>query len=204
MSGSNFEPIPAQGLGAEIFDQPALFFLTHQQVIEQWARLGSTAAAATDQWFSTTVRDSLTALAAQIGMELSAVAGPNYWQHLLLHPPDTPTVADEPVIGLGLCWHIQKVNPKSYRPFVGIRVGSSSQGESARTAFLEAGGQQARNEHRLQGEATWPAYFFLGPVDRWWEDLDSYRSSVLDHVRLGLDRMEAPMRAAIQVLGRAS
>jgi hypothetical protein len=56
-----------------------------------------------------------------------------------------------------------------------------------------------RNEDRLQGkgETTWPAYFHIGRVDRWWEDLDAYRKLVLDQVRLGCNRMEAPMRAAI-------
>jgi hypothetical protein len=90
MSDSEFDPAPAKGLGADVFDQPALFFLTHQPTIEQWARLNLAAAAATHQWLSTTVRDSLAELAVELGMELSTVAGPNYWQHLLMHPTGDP------------------------------------------------------------------------------------------------------------------
>lgn len=203
MSDSAFDPTPAVGIGAELFNQPALFYLTHQPIIEEWAGLSITAAEATHQWLSSAVRHGLTGLAAEAGMELSAVAGPNYWQHLLLHPPETPTVNDEPIIGIGLCWHVRKVNPRSYLPFVGVRASPTSQGASATAVFLNSGGEQLRHDHHLQGkgEATWPAYFYLPSVERWWEDLDSYRSQVLEQVERGLTLMQAPFRVALRALG---
>lgn len=73
-----------------MFDQPALFFLTHQETIEQWAKLSAAAAEAGHQWLSTTARTALADLAAQRDMELSAVAGPGQYQHLLLQPARHP------------------------------------------------------------------------------------------------------------------
>lgn len=202
MSDSAFDPAPAMGVGAELFNQPALFYLTHQPIIEEWASLSVTAAEATHQWLSTAVRHGLTGLAVEAGMELSAVAGPNYWQHLLLHLPETPTIADEPIIGIGLCWHLRQVNPRSYLLFVGVRASRTSEGASATAVFLNSGGEQLRDDHHLQGkgDATWPAYFYLPSVERWWEDLDSYSSQVLEHVERGLKLMQAPIRAAVQAL----
>ncbi|MEA2825711.1 MAG: hypothetical protein QOG43_150 [Actinomycetota bacterium] len=203
MSDEEFDPVPAVGDGADVFDQPALFFLTHQATIEQWAKLSTAAAEAGHQWLSTTVRAALADLAAQRGLELSAVAGPGQWQHLLLHPAETPTVGDEPVIGVGLCWHRQRLDPQNYLPFIGVRVGSNPQGAAAGTAFLDGGGLQLRNEFhwRGKGEPTWPAYFHLDPFERWWQDLDAYRAVIVDQVGLGLDRMEGPVRNALTTLG---
>jgi hypothetical protein len=113
MSDTKFDSKPAVGDGADVFNQPALFFLTHQETIEQWAKLRVAAAEAGHQWLSTTARTALAEFAAQRDMELSAVAGPAQYQHLLLHPADTPTVGDEPVIGVGLAWHRQRFDPKN-------------------------------------------------------------------------------------------
>lgn len=201
MSEDSFEPVPASGLGFESFDQPSLFFLTHQDTIKHWARLESAAAEATQQWLTTTVSEDIANIGSGLDLELSAVMGPNHWRHLLLHPPEVPIVGGHPIIGLGLGWHSRKVNPMSDRPFVGIRVGTNPQGAAARTAFLDAGGRQVRIEEHLsgKGDATWPAYFNLPAADdHWWHHLDQYRSLIGAQLRLGIERFEAPMRAAIR------
>ncbi len=204
MSKNEFDPLPAVGDGADVFDQPVLFFLTHQEIIEQWGRLSTAAAETGHQWLSSTVRAALEDLSAQRGMELSAVAGPAQWQHLLLHPAETPTVGDEPIIGIGLCWNRQRLDPRNYLPFVGVRVGTNPQGAAAGAAFLDGGGLQLREQFhwRGKGEPTWPAYFYLDPFDRWWEQLDDYRAIIVEHVTLGLNRMEGPLRSALETLRR--
>ena len=137
-------------------------------------------------------------------MELSAVAGPAQYQHLLLHPPDTPTVGDEPVIGVGLAWHRQRLDPKNHPPFVGVRAASNPKGAAAGEAFLAAGGLQLREDYRWsgKGEPNWPAYFHLYPFDRWWEQLDDYRTVIVEQITRGLNLMEAPLRAAVEELRR--
>ncbi len=126
------------------------------------------------------------------------------WQHLLLHPTETPTVGDEPIIGIGLCWNRQRLDPRNYLPFVGVRVGSNPQGAAAGAAFLDGGGLQLREEFHWsgKGEPSWPAYFYLDPFDRWWQQLDVYRAIIVEHVTLGLNRMEGPLRSALEALRR--
>lgn len=200
MSDIEFDPVPAHGEGSEFFDQPVLFFLTHQEQIEQWAMLSLAAAEAAHQWLTTTVSAKLAELAAQRDMQLHPVVGPNRWHHLLLAPLDTPTIGDEPVIGIALCWHPQKINPKTYLPFVGVRVAPLD--EATGPAFLAAGGLQVREEQRLKGKGdrTWPAYFYLAPFDRWWASLDAYLAVIVEQVTIGLDHLEAPVRAAVQAV----
>ncbi len=120
------------------------------------------------------------------------MAGPTQYQHLLLHPADTPTVGDEPVIGVGLGWHRQRMDPKNFRPFVGVRAAPNPRGASAGEAFLAAGGLQPREEYHLsgKGEPSWPAYFHLDPFDRWWERLDAYRTVIVEQVTRGLNLMK--------------
>ena len=101
---SEFDPILARGAGADAFTPPALFFLTHEKTITEWATYRASATADTDRWLDQATRDPLALLAASAGMELSLVEGPGGWRQRLLHPAKTPFVKEVPVIGVGLGW----------------------------------------------------------------------------------------------------
>ena len=83
--------IPASGEGANFFDAPALFFMTHEETIRRWADLSGRARQCQADYLrslSTVIED----LGRGHGLDLIE-ADQNGWHHLYLIDAATPTKA---------------------------------------------------------------------------------------------------------------
>ena len=181
----SYDPIPAAGAGADLFDQPSLFYLTNQNLIEEWHSLQSNVAAALDEWYSTTLRDALRTPAAELGLEVAPAKGPRSYNHVVLHPPGATFLGGKPVIGVGLAWPTKSANPSANSVFSCVRRSSNQTGKNAAATFLDAGGREIRSRiQRSKGgdNETWPIWRWVRTETNWWTDLDAYRQMIVDDV----------------------
>lgn len=202
----SYDPIPANGAGAERFDQPSLFYLTNRELIEEWAALKENVAEAVDEWYRHTLRDALSTKATERGLEVSEARGPTNYRHVVLHPPDTPIVGSKPVVGVGLGWHAKRVNPSGLSAFVCVRCSRNDAGRNAAQALLDAGGRSYRGATpAAKGADTdaWPIWWWAPATDQWWTDLDAYRTKLVDDVLRMTDALREPLdaAAAVEVMG---
>src|SRR4051812_47217547 len=100
----SYDPIPSAGAGADLFDQPSLFYLTNHELIDEWHSLSGNVAEAVGEWYRTTVREALSGPAAARGLNVALAKGPSGYQHVVLHPPDATVLGGKPVIGIGFAW----------------------------------------------------------------------------------------------------
>jgi hypothetical protein len=198
----SYDPIPAAGAGADLFDQPSLFYLTNQNLIEEWHSLQSNVAAALDEWYSTTLRDSLRTPATDLGLEVALAKGPGSWRHVVLHPPGATFLGGKPVIGVGLAWPAKSANPSANSVFSCVRRSSNQTGKNAAAAFLDAGGRESRARiQRSKGADSdkWPIWRWVRTETQWWTDLDVYRQMIVDDVMELTVAVIDPLRAASSV-----
>lgn len=195
----SYEPIPAHGAGAESFDMPALFYLTHQPVIDEWYGLRRTVSEAVNNWLETTARAELAALAAGRGTLLSRVPGPEKHTHLVVHPDAMPLLNGRPILGIGVGWPAASVNPMSNAPFACVRRSGSDAGKLAAAALMRAGGRDFRSREMLKGrdEDVWPVYSYVPARSDWWTDLDGYLRSIIGLVERYIDGLSGPLASVL-------
>lgn len=166
---TGFDPVPAQGTGAEEFSLPERFYLTHQKLIEEWAGLRRTATSAQDNWLQEHVEPAIADLAEQRGLDHAYVVN-GRWRSSLLVLPNTSTQGGRPLVGIGLGWSSTDLSP----PFVGIDVDlESPHGKATREAVLSNGGRDLRAANAYKSEQRWPAWRYLKLPAHWWNDLDA-------------------------------
>lgn len=195
----SYDPIPAAGAGADLFDRPSLFYLTNQNLIEEWHGLHSNVAAALDEWYSTTLRDALRDPARERGLEVALAKGPGSWRHVVLHTPDATVLGGKPVIGVGLGWPLKSPNPSSNSVFACVRCSRNQTGRNAASVFLDAGGREARSAIlRSKGADldSWPIWRWIRTDAHWWTDLDSYRQLIVSDVMELAAAVLEPLRIA--------
>jgi len=200
-ANEDYLPIQASGPGADLFDEPALFYLTHQKVIEEWHALRRSVSEAVDEWFDGPVRDALAPLASAQHLQLSRVEGPASHSALLLHPEDMPVLAGKPVLGVGVAWPRKSVNPRSNQPFVCVRATRRREGRRTVKAFLDGGGRSLRSTKAVNGndDSSWLLWSYITASPQWWTDLESYLSQVVSAVS-DLAEASAPLlRSAAEV-----
>lgn len=198
---SSYQPIPAGGTGAEGFDQPALFYLTHQRVIDEWYGLRRTVSEALNDWFEKTVRQALAPLAHERSLIVSTAYGPQKQAHLLAHPQEMPVINGRPIVGIGVAWPRMSVNPISNGPYACVRRSSSPPGKAAAAALLDAGGRDFRSRESLKGrdDEPWPLYSWIPARPQWWTDLDAYLDTILRPVEQYIDVLAGALAAAALV-----
>lgn len=190
----DFEPVPAEGVGHGMFSLPELFYLTHQELIEEWAGLKRTATSARDNWLREHVAPAIAAIAEQ-RMLGYAFVGEGRWQSALIVLPDTPYRGERPVLGLGLCWSATDLSA----PFVCLAVdGTNELGSAAREAALSNGGREVRVANRFKHEQTWPAWRYVNLPAHWWNDLDAALELLCNEVTATFDLFEQPLRAGVE------
>lgn len=179
--------VEAKGIGEELFEAPALFYLTHAESIRRWAELGHVARSATNDYLQNVLED----LGSHIETSASAsswdviVADTRGYRHLLLAPPGTPLAEDKtPAIACCFGWNQNRVRitPHTFAPFTGVRVGLSATLSEWRSTFLNGNGRSARHLISLAGchkTTEWPVWKHVTGSDRWWADLDRYRAKVI-------------------------
>jgi hypothetical protein len=198
-STDDAELVEPGGQGADLFDVPTTFFLTHREQIERWYALKARAAEAVHEYLLT-FHDELEAVAAEEDLELRLFeTGRQRW-NLLLWPPDMALDAKgEPPIAVGLRWHrIDTVIEEEARaPRVGVRVGRAGRND-VWERFLSSGQpstRQLRDQEGYRSDRIWPVFRNVPSTPHWWADLDGYRAQVAQEltevVRLFGDRMRA-------------
>lgn len=194
----SYEPIPARGAGANLFDQPSLFYLTNQKLIDEWAALADTVTANVDRWLRTFVRDDLAAASAERDLVLSVAKGPGRHFALVTHPADATFLHGKPVIGVGLIWN--QVFPTDPTVFSGVRCSANSTGRAAAATFRTAGGDALMKVRGYQRrDTTWPIWRWIVAGQEWWTDLDAYRAQLVTDTLDLLDSVRGPLFAASQV-----
>jgi hypothetical protein len=196
----SYDPIPASGAGAGEFDQPALFYLTNQQLIDEWYALRTNVATSLDRWYSTIVRDALAAAATTRKLQIAKALGPGRHTSLVAHPVGASFLHGKPVIGAGLTW-IKAVNPTANTVFASVRCSPNAAGRTAAELFLEAGGTGAvaSLDGAQSSGKTWPIWRWIQAEPRWWADLDSYRDEIVESVTELLDAVLHPLLASSYV-----
>lgn len=182
----------AIGTGAENFEAPAVFYLTHMEAIERWHGLRDAAVAAT-AGFLDTIFDDFELPDSKASWSVT-VADTGGYRHHLVAPEHCPPAADgTPAIAACFGWHTKRVtiSTGSYVPFVGVRIGAGPPlaGEW-RQEFLRGTGSRAldiRNSRGYHAAGEWPAWKDVTASGRWWESLDSYRSQALAAVGRCID-----------------
>lgn len=152
----SYDPIPADGAGADLFDQPTLFYLTNRSIIDECYALRGNVAEALGEWFRTTVRDALVGPATDRSLEVSVARGPGSYHHVVLYPADATVVSGNPVIAPGVGWPAKAVDPSTNPPFVCIRRSNGQTGNRAARQFLDAGGRDVRGRLAAKGNEQRP------------------------------------------------
>jgi hypothetical protein len=176
--------IEANGDGADLFDDPSLFYLTYREHIERWSALKDRASQAVDQYFLG-FREGVEVVADREGLAVDTFKTGNRFRSLLLWPPTAAVVLDdgEPPIAIGLRWPHKRpaIEEAGHAPRVGIRVAPRQ--EQLREQFLSAGEpdtRQLRDQHGYRSDRRWPAFREVPGAPGWWADLDSYRSTLIE------------------------
>lgn len=203
MNSPDVDLIEPEGEGADLFEAPTTFFLTHRESIERWYALKRRADDAVHQYLLSFV-DDIEDLGEQQGLQSGIFEVGRQHHCLLLWPPATPLRPDDaPPIGIGLSWKRGDVaiDGDHRAPCVGVRTGRGS--DTVREAFLTAGdpdSRRLRQRHGYDGDRPWPVFRYVTGETAWWADLDGYRVRVMNELRdvvdLFRDRVdEAAQRA---------
>lgn len=201
MNPSDFEPQPAHGEGADLFEQPALFYLSNQETIDDLYRLHKEVIRTADQWFHTIIRDRLAAVAHERGLRTFRENDPYSYPHLLIAPP----AEGSPTIGLGIAWSQTAILPSTYPPYVLVWRADSVTGRLAEAEFLRQGGDGFRVAEGLKTDpGGWPAYRAMQYETNWWQDLDAYADKLVGEVERWLDAVADALIAASTVLAPPS
>ena len=173
--------VEAAGAGAELFEAPALFYLTHAEAIRRWSALGQHARDATNAYLTSLQPD----LQGATPWELAPFDTARSYRHLLAAPPGAPLAEDEsPAIACCFGWNQRAVRltQHTWMPFVGVRVGPGAALDRWRRVFLEDGQRDLRPTIDRLGyrrDREWPAWKQVIGGDEWWADLDGYRAKVV-------------------------
>jgi len=199
---TDHEPIPAAGTGAELFDEPSLFYLTNRSLIEEWYSLRDSVAECLHEWFETVVFEALRTPAADRGLEVSEAKGPSGYYHLILHPPDATIQHGKPAIGAGFAWSSDELQLEADAVFSCVRRSRTPTGKLASDAFREAGGSKIRLQLQAEGRDTeaWPIWRWTrAESPTWWTDLDAYCAKIVADVVELVDACREPLEAAWRV-----
>lgn len=197
-----YDPIPAQGVGAERFDQPSLFYLTNRAIIDEWHDLRSNVAEAVGEWCRSALRDALEGPALERGLRVAEARGPGTYHHIVVCDPRTPVNGTKPVIGIGLAWPSKTVDPSNASMFVGVRASRNKTGKLAAAKLLDAGGREYRAADKtLHGtdDSAWPIFRYISAGEEWWTDLDQLRDDVVRGILELADGLREPLMAASTV-----
>lgn len=194
-----YEPIPAKGIGAERFDEPALFYLTHQAVIDEWYSLRKAVTGALNDWLETTVREAINDVGQRHGLLVGSASGPRGYSHIVAYPETMPVLVSRPAVAIGLGWSREGVNPVSNPPYACVRRSGRAAGKAGAAALLDHGGREFRSRESCKGRDgdVWPIYSNVPARAQWWTDLDSYLEEIVRGVDRFIAGLAGPLAAAV-------
>jgi hypothetical protein len=176
--------VEAGGRGAELFEAPALFYLTHADTIRRWSALRARARDATNLYLSS-IQTDLETIDGLGNWEVIARDTARSYRHVLAAPPGTPPADDgAPAIACCFGWNQRAVRltQHTWMPFVGIRVGAGAERDLWRRTFLDGDGRDLRPTVESLGyhrDKEWPVWQAILGGDGWWAELDDYREKVV-------------------------
>jgi hypothetical protein len=188
--------VAAEGTGAELFDDRAIFFLQHREQIERWGGLRWDACQAVSRYLES-LGDRVAELSQQWAYWSGAIG--KYQCHAL-----TPTPVETestPGIAVGLGWYAAAVMPEkkgdNTSPFVGIYIDPDhDQAEVLRNALDTADVGLA---HGYASSKPWPRYQLVIAPSGWWRNLDDYSEKLLEGVSGLLAKYEEPLSRALAI-----
>jgi hypothetical protein len=174
--------IEPAGDGADRFDIPSVFYLSHREQIERWHELKPRAADAVHEYLLS-FENRLVDLAAEQGLQVGRRKTGRSFRCLLLWPGHVAVTDDhEPPLAIGLRWHRNDtaIDEEGRAPRVGIRAAKGA--DDLRERFLTSGEpstRELRGQHGYRSDKRWPVLRQVEGGPRWWGDLDAYRASVI-------------------------
>ena len=182
--------IEANGDGAELFDDPTLFYLSYREHIERWHALKDRANQAVHQYFLG-LREDVEVIAEREELAAGLFKTGNPFRSLLLWPSAAVALEDDqPPIAIGLRWPHKRpaIDEPGHAPRVGVRVAPRQ--EQLREEFLSTGEpdtRRLRDQHGFRSDNRWPAFREVPGDPGWWADLDGYRNTLLEAVQTTVD-----------------
>jgi len=202
MSDETPDLVEARGQGAELFDAPSLFYLTHRRSIEAWHSLRRPTREVVDRYLMT-LAEPLEELALELGGRLEMFYEDARYPVLALFANEDGRAGTEPPSMLaGVEWdrnHVRVDDPAT-APIVGVRI-SSKHHDPLRQRFLDAGDPPARHVRDREGYQRsnwWPAFTRCVGSETWWSDLDGYRDLLAAAVRKLIDDFKPALEKALR------
>lgn len=171
-----------------IEDERVLFYLRHQERIDEWAALAKEASEAAHQ-FLCSCQDDIVGLAREFGPDVrSFVSLDESYPKIFLYRSAWLLDRDSPRAAIGVAWQRSRLSFSGHgkSAFSGVWVdyrgegGPKLHGAMGR-AFKEAG---LLKEHKLETQWNWwPAYRWEPAQGEYWTDLSQYRAQIIDSVR---------------------
>lgn len=191
MNEANPDLVEARGQGAELFDAPSLFYLTHRRSIEAWHSLRRPTWKVVDRYLMT-FAEPLEEVAEELGGRLEIFNEDARFPALAVFANAHGRTGSQPPSMLaGVEWDRNqvRVDDPANAPIVGVRI-SSKHHDELRQRFLDAGDPPARLVRDRQGyqrSPWWPAFTRCVGPETWWSDLDGYRDMLTTAVRKLID-----------------
>jgi len=202
MNDEHHDLIEARGQGAELFDAPSRFFLTHRESIETWYALRRPATAAVDRYLLT-LAEPLEELSDAFGWQFQSFEyGSNYRALAVAASDEEPCRTRGPSMLVGIEWRAVAVgvDDTATAPVVGVRI-SSTHDDGLRQRFLDAGQPAAKlvRERDNYDKNSWWAMFTRSVGDpAWWNDLDGYRNQTVNTLRGLLEQVRPAIEAVLK------
>jgi hypothetical protein len=164
-----------------INDEPILFYLRHQELIETWAAVRKDVQAAAHDFYLT-LGDDLGDRASHFGDDVVVWSNEGSWSKVGLYRPAWHG-EDEPVVQVCLEWNRQATFSDGTKQ-AGVRVDWSSADGKAVRPHLEDTHRGIRDTAGFdRSQNHWPALRPAPEPDgEYWDDLSSYRELLLDVV----------------------
>ncbi|WP_437618163.1 hypothetical protein [Sorangium sp. So ce1151] len=175
-----------------IDDPRAVFYLRHQELIEEWAALGEPAAELAHA-FLCSCADDIAGLAAELSPDIQVYKDlEDDWPKIFLILPEWLESREgelEPKVGIGLEWHRSRHLNFTMSPscaYTGVwthydRDDGKELSRRLRAAFGEA---DLIKQHKLATTtAWWPAYRYEHATGEYWNDLGPYRAQIVESLR---------------------
>lgn len=189
-----------------IEDERVLFYLRHQERIDEWAALAKDASELADQFLRSCERD-ISGVAAEFDADVRTFVSLNepYPKLFLCRADWFPQTDDKevPRAGIGIEWQRSAVTfaGRGKTAYVGTWVqfqmpGGAALQNSVSRAIREAG---LVKEHQLEtARIWWPAYRWETAKGEYWNDLSSYRSQLVDSLRFFWRTFEPIVSASLR------
>ena len=163
-------------------DDPRLvFYMRHQNLIEEWAAVADDVRRAAIDFYES-LADDLEGVASNLGDEVEVWRREGTWGQVGLHKPSWHTDKDNPRVAIALEWYRKNCSFVGGNLTVGVWVNPQAPGGKELSAALRERTRNQPGHARFpSSSAIWPAYRETPHAqgDHWWEDLAPYRQQLV-------------------------